>query len=304
MLNYSLEGSTASKRKVELVEGQARALGGEIFTLKTCQRLLLASFGPTLSQFARSEASCQKLEGVCAYTFLLETICGLKSHILGENEIVHQFKNAYRDWAKNSHPHLLKVLEKLFKDAKYIRREYLGCIGRPTYAGIVRKMIIQRTADGPLVVIGSGELAEGLIKIIPRHYHPHLFARNSAKVEQLRSECELKSVEWEDWNSLAAFPLIVNTIGADRPLLPDSFFERWSVHERKMMVCLGEPSPLPAHWGRQSDVFKLSDVFLAGKTQNRETLQKAERAKSAIAHLSHTHYPRYAHRFFCVPQRT
>ena len=304
LLNFSLEGSAEEKRKLDLAFGQASALGGEVFTLKTCQRLLLAGFGTSLSPFTRTGASCQKLEGTCAYAFLLETICGLKSHILGENEIVHQFKSAYRNWINGlPNPHLLKVLEKLFKDAKYIRREYLGSIGRPTYAGIVRKMILHRDMCGPLAVIGSGELAKSLAKIIPQRYRPHLFARNSERVEQLRSECRTETIEWEDWDSLATFPLIVNTVGSRaQSLFPDTFLSRWSAnHGHKMMVCLGEPSPVPDHWNRECDVFKLSDVLLVGKTQNRETLQKAERARNAIAGLSRTHYPRYAHRFFVNP---
>ncbi len=300
IFNIPLTGSTAEKSQLECLEAHVRAHSSEIFALKTCQRLLLLGFAPTLRPLNGAKASAEYWDGVNAYRTLLEMICGLHSHILGENEIVHQFKTAYRQWRANCHHcELLKVLEKLFKDAKQIRRQYLLSIGRPTYAGIVRKMILHRFESGPLAIVGSGALAEGLAKIVPQRYRTHLFARNTERVEQLCSLHGLEAINWPNWDALAAFPLVVNTVGLNHTLFEDAFFERWSgQHRHKLMICLGEPSPIPPRWDQGHQVLRLSDVFLAGKTQTRATLQKVDRAKAAIADLAHERYPLYVHRFF------
>ena len=73
----------------------------------------------------------QEYEGQMAYMFLLETICGLKSRMLGENEIVSQFKEAFALYLakEDKNPYIIQVFEKLFKDAKEIRTKYLDRIG-------------------------------------------------------------------------------------------------------------------------------------------------------------------------------
>src|SRR3989338_2551264 len=88
------------------------------FVLKTCQRTLLINLGE--NEVANLPKGCEKVLGTEAYQYLLEIICGLKSKLLGENEIVNQFKIAYKEYSQ--HPkrqtRLIVILEKLFKDSK------------------------------------------------------------------------------------------------------------------------------------------------------------------------------------------
>ena len=96
------------------------------FILKTCQRSLVLAFN--CSPFKGQELPANELLSSSeAYLFLLETICGLKSKLIGENEIVGQFKEAYKTYAQieNKDTKLLLILEKLFKDAKDIRTQHL-----------------------------------------------------------------------------------------------------------------------------------------------------------------------------------
>ena len=68
------------------------------FILKTCQRLLVVSYGAQPGTFISSQSkSCHKslnLNGADAYQYILEVLCGLQSQLLGENEIVAQFKTS------------------------------------------------------------------------------------------------------------------------------------------------------------------------------------------------------------------
>src|SRR5437868_5009856 len=115
------------------------------FVLRTCQRTLVLTF--ERYPFQHEELPTHLLlEGQDAYLFLLETICGLKSKLIGENEIVGQFKEAYKIYTQSTvkDTKLLQILEKLFKDAKDIRTQYLIGISQKTYASLTRKHLIQK----------------------------------------------------------------------------------------------------------------------------------------------------------------
>jgi glutamyl-tRNA reductase len=115
------------------------------FVLRTCQRTLVLAFD--LYPFHHTELPKHELvSGNDAYLFLLETICGLKSKLIGENEIVGQFKDAYKIYASSTlkDTKLLLILEKLFKDAKDIRTQYLIGISQKTYASLTRRHLIQK----------------------------------------------------------------------------------------------------------------------------------------------------------------
>ncbi len=273
----------------------------EVFILKTCQRFLLLGFNQIPLSLVQPKTKKLHLEGINAYQFLLETICGLKSKILGENEIAHQFKKAYRELTETSspNPHLLNILEKLFKDAKQIRREHLLKIGLPTYAGIVRKMIANQLTNGPVVIAGSGVLAEDLIKIMYKKYQLHLFARNQQRAKQLRDQYQINILSWKDINSLASYPVIVNTIGSKKEIFNQLFIEAWEKKNlsHKLMICLGEPSPVASHLNKRNSILKLNDIFREGQIQKDSTHQKILMAKAAISKLSHTRHSNFSIHF-------
>src|SRR5690606_16003183 len=116
---------------------------------------------------------------------LLEIICGLKSKLLGENEIVGQFKASYHNYAstKNKSTELLRIIEKLFKDAKEIRTDYLLGLCQKTYSSIARKHIVSINKADHVLILGSGQLAEDLINQFKKKVTVFISARNTQKVE-------------------------------------------------------------------------------------------------------------------------
>jgi glutamyl-tRNA reductase len=114
------------------------------FILKTCQRTILVSYEEIKIINLNDCDSYEVKKGKASYLFLLEVICGLKSKLLGENEIVSQFKSAYKEFIKteNLNTQLLLIIEKLFKDTKEIRTKYLIGLGQKTYASITRRKIV------------------------------------------------------------------------------------------------------------------------------------------------------------------
>jgi len=108
--------------------------GNDVFVLRTCQRTLVLGFGRRPDDVVALTKPIEDLRAAKAYTFLLETICGLKSQVLGEYEIVAQFKQAYADYVTRDgrETAIMQVLEKLFQDAKTVRSAHLLEIGSHT----------------------------------------------------------------------------------------------------------------------------------------------------------------------------
>src|SRR6476469_5778019 len=69
------------------------------FILSTCQRTIVLAMNHDPLRHPEKLPPHDLVMGEAAYLFLLETICGLKSKLIGENEIVGQFKEAYKLYA-------------------------------------------------------------------------------------------------------------------------------------------------------------------------------------------------------------
>lgn len=280
---------------------------GEVFVLKTCQRTLVLGYGQTPfyhlgKSGLRQDKITDVFSGLNAYIFLMETICGLRSEVVAEYEVVAQFKEAYQDFAKleAKNTQLLTVLEKLFQDNKKIRTEHLTEIGQLTYAGIARKLIHSRITNGDVLVLGSGVLAEDLIKLLKKKHNVTVSARNYDRVRELTETHGIKSLPWgskECLLSYSKFPFIVNTIGADAVLFDEDFFNNFFAydnisemspfsHQSKLFIDLGSPSVINTKLTESDGVLRLEDIFRQSAKLNIEKLEKVKRAKETIALLA------------------
>ncbi|OUR97886.1 hypothetical protein A9Q84_06730 [Halobacteriovorax marinus] len=264
---------------------------GELFILKTCQRTLVLGFNfVPFHHLGEMIDSMETHVGENAYSYLLETICGLKSKLLGENEITSQFKKSYSEYlglsVKNSQ--VMSVLEKLFKDAKEIRTSFLREIGQQTYAGIARKLLTEKAVSGKVLIVGSGQLAEDLIKLLSRKYTIYLSARNDIKVKELLEkypESNIQIVKWNDQLSWKEFPFIMNTIGADKIIYDGDFFTNWTKKDNRLFVDLGSPCVVETSYSAKQSVYRLDDIFEYGEALNHKKQQKVLKAHAAIETL-------------------
>ncbi len=201
-----------------------------------------------------------------AYLFLLETICGLKSKLIGENEIVRQFKEAYQIFAGSTlkDTKLLFILEKLFKDAKDIRTKYLIGISQKTYASLTRKHLIQKARAQQIVVVGSGVLAEDLINQFKKKAKVSICARNVEKVQTLAQVHSLTIIPWEERSQLINEPFIANTVGINNILFNEDFFQLWSKQPERLFIDLGSPSSISTSLTTNESVLRLEDIFREG----------------------------------------
>jgi glutamyl-tRNA reductase len=235
----------------------------------------------------------QFLTGIAAYNYLLEVICGLQSRLVGENEIVGQFKENYKKYVASNerNAELLTVLEKLLQDAKHIRSNYLIGLHQKTYASIARKHIVNKHNAEEILILGSGQLAEDLVNQFKKKARVFISARNKEKVAELQRLHSIEVIEWEDSHKWHDFAFIANSIGFEGTLLDHGFFETWSgKHDTKLFVDLGSPTAIETNFCYDRGVMKLEDVFSEGAIKEREKREQIEEAKKAMEVVANKRY--------------
>ena len=262
------------------------------FILATCQRTLLIDAQESFLEYVKdSTKNNQVFRGEKAYETALEILCGFRSKVLAEGEIVCQFRKAYREYLaiKNKDPFILSVLERLLKDTKEIRSKYLKGIGGQSYGGIVRKILLTNRAQrirGRLLIKGSGHLADKLVKLLKKDFQLYITSRNKRTVTDLVNRYGIASLPWESPTLFRDFSVIVNTIGAKEILFDREFFSSWHQnHSHHLYIDLGSPSVLETTLKKKDGVWCLEDVFEEGKKWEWESLEKVKRAKSVIPSL-------------------
>jgi len=253
------------------------------FVMSTCQRVLVLSYGE--NPFANIEnETLVNLYGNEAYSYLLEIICGLKSKLIGENEIVGQFKSSYKDYVQGDFDsRLLQILEKLFKDAKDIRSNYLIGLSQKTYASIARRKMVSKLGADHVVILGSGQLAEDLINQFKKKINVSICARNTEKVYELAKIHELNIIPWENKEDLIDHAFIVNSIGATERLFSDEFFtQRDKDHNQHLFIDLGSPSIVDTKRTIEAGFMSLDDVFKEGAIKEEKKRQQVQKARMAL----------------------
>jgi glutamyl-tRNA reductase len=97
-----------------------------------------------------------------AYSMLLEILCGLRSPMLGETQVLGQFKvflgslGSDEDWLK-------RLGQRLLADAREIRTAHLQGLGSRSYGSAVRRHLAGCTHA---VLIGTGKLADEVLPFL------------------------------------------------------------------------------------------------------------------------------------------
>lgn len=98
-----------------------------------------------------------------AYAHLLEVVCGLHSPIVGETEVLHQFK-VFADSLAELSP-LRDLCTRLLADARTVRARHLIDLGSRSYGSAVRRYVRE---IGRVAVIGTGVLAQQVVPFLAR----------------------------------------------------------------------------------------------------------------------------------------
>ena len=99
-----------------------------------------------------------------AYAHLLEVVCGLHSPIVGETEVLHQFK-VFADGLSTNQSQWRELCARLLTDARTIRSTHLIGIGSRSYGSAVRRYVRDCSR---VAVIGTGVLAQEIVPFLVR----------------------------------------------------------------------------------------------------------------------------------------
>jgi len=99
-----------------------------------------------------------------AYVHLLEVVCGLHSPIVGETEVLHQFK-VFAESLPIEHSPLRDVCARLLADARTVRAQHLIGLGSRSYGSAVRRYL---RASGRVAMLGTGVLAQEIVPFLVR----------------------------------------------------------------------------------------------------------------------------------------
>jgi len=149
------------------------------WSMNTCLRSIVIS--ENSHSIPESLDSYQIYKSEEAFEFLLQVICGLHSPLIGETEVLGQFKEFVKSHRSDFSPALNTHIDQLLREAKKIRAQYLQNLGCTSYGSLLRKFI--QGKETSMVFIGAGSLTadilpwckkqKGKIQIFTRHPHKH-----------------------------------------------------------------------------------------------------------------------------------
>ena len=106
--------------------------------------------------------SAAVFQGEAAYAHLLEVICGLGSPIIGETEVMSQFK-AFVAGLPSEHAAIRDVSERLLADARTVRARHLVGLGSRSYGSAVRRRVRDCSR---IALVGTGMLASDILPFL------------------------------------------------------------------------------------------------------------------------------------------
>jgi glutamyl-tRNA reductase len=127
---------------------------------RTCLREV--AFGEEPDDIVATSDEARPLVEGEAYRLLLEILCGLQSPMLGETQVMGQFK-AFLGALDRSHGWLNRLGQRLLADAREIRTQHLQGLGSRSYGSAVRRYL---TTCQHTVLIGTGKLANEVLPFL------------------------------------------------------------------------------------------------------------------------------------------
>ena len=220
-----------------------------------------------------------------AYRFLLETICGLNSPIVGETAVMGQFKEFSQrakfpmtPWGR----FLRQLTLNLMMDAKRIRTNHLQGLGSQSYGSLVR----QEVKGLPTVaVLGAGKLAREILPWLIGKTKVRVFYRSWENAKDLVEQYpEIELVQYA--NADASGDQVEAGLVIAAPLQArqvEGWAGRQSVRFTKCLDLRGEAASDPV--AMNAAVIKLHELFEALRVERERLQGHVEAARAEIRSL-------------------
>ncbi len=238
----------------------------------TCQRQIVLGHLSEFQNFALLPGD-EKLHERQAYQFLLEVLCGLHSKILGENEIVGQFKKRFQqtDLPLEFKARFNRLIQALLADMKKVRAKFHLNSGAHSYGSFTRKVALGAM---PITVVGTGELALSILPwVLKESASVQVLFRSESGCGKIRESIrDVPSLERLCFIPLTgSIPSLVGTLVIAAPLTSSEVIQliQKSTVEPTQVIdfrreCESDPLPTEMN-GRVLPVTTLQDFFQFSK---------------------------------------
>jgi len=241
--------------------------------LATCLRSIIVT---DQEGFPDSLKKHDFMKGEVAYEFLLRVICGLDSPLLGETEILGQFKEFLKSNQNSFSGPIQQVLNNLTRDAKKIRSQFLQNLGCTSYGSLLRKELRGRKFQ--LSILGAGSLAQDIFPWFAKTGNKvRVITRNPSKYNNLLEDHE--NIELHSFENLSEHKSSgVLVIAA--PLKAQWIQDNLDLSQFDMIFDLRGDSHSDKIQSR--NVTSLKSLFDSIEMNKRQAAQTKEKAMSAI----------------------
>ena len=253
---------------------------------QTCLRRIVFLHRGEMSLIPQA-SSLKIYVGTDAYQFLLQVICGLQTPLLGETEVMGQFRK-FRNEAQFPATvwgaFLQKLTTDLLRDARHIRQHHLQGLGSQSYGSLVRKCVKGSTT---VALLGTGSLAEEILpRLNEKEIAVRLFYRNRVHAQRLMDQypaVSLSRFAMEDafWMRKTSALIVAAPIRSGE-------ITRWiELQQTKFSIIVdlrGEAAEDPIDCG--IPVVKLTELFDSLRIENERLAQLTSKALEEIALLS------------------
>jgi glutamyl-tRNA reductase len=286
----------------------AAVAGDQVLVMHTCQRtVVLAADGSAiraLNTALGTDAPTTHYQNVAAYEFMLKLSCGLQSRLAGETEIFGQIKQCWQQFSRRDialAQQLHGTMQRLFRDVKELRSQYLSGIGSASYGSLVRRLLDAGDAGAglsrPVLLLGAGQIANAVAPWIEGS-ELWLWNRSADKAGELAVELQRRSpervikvldasseAELTGWRS-AADVVVCIPADAERDAARAT---AWAAPRqvRGRLIHLGlDSSAQMAEWRDATGMLDLAAVYELLRASNEQRRLQLERARAACASMA------------------
>ena len=222
-----------------------------------------------------------------AYRLILEILCGLQSPMLGETQVMGQFKTFLTSLGRD-HGWLNRLGQRLLADAKEIRTRYLLGLGSRSYGSAVRRYL---AGSQHAVLVGTGKLAHEVLPFLADDGRPvDQWGRGT---EDRTSSLELgtphfPSVHYRQLDHIEAFP--VSSVPASLVIAapaPSDVIDRVAARYAALQCVIdlrGELGSAPLHV--TAPIVTLQDLFARMTAATGSTAHHVDAARAEIVSRS------------------
>lgn len=242
---------------------------------QTCLRTIKISFEPSALNLMDGFDAYKSEQ---AYRFLLEVVSGLHSPVLGETEVLGQFKIFANDLIESDWQ-FAQLFQNLMADTKKLRQRHLVNTGSHSYGSVVRKLAGKRVA-----VLGAGQMCQELIPwLLKENSSVQILCRNPERAKQnFSDDLSLKFHKLENETDLTN--LSIDTLIVAAPIENDALGEM--DRNLELMIDLREDSQSRDYKTKCNRSVSLSELFAMVSDQDHERQKTRALAKEFAKSLA------------------